>query len=177
MIVNLIKYSKVLLICFLFLVISPKLVKSQELGGAFVMSSVGSIQNLSNNSMPVTFSSNIACLNIQNGTSILISENGNGSFEMNCKISAKFNSLGIQLFPNPVSSISKIKLLNTPPMNENFVITVWGADGFKLIVEKTSGFEMIVGKTIDFSKLTPGAYVVQVESSNFLDALKFIKAK
>jgi hypothetical protein len=152
-------------------------VKSQELGGAFVMSSVGSIQNLSNNSMPVTFSSNIACLNIQNGTSILISENGNGLFEMNCKIAAKFNSLGIQLFPNPVSSISKIKLFNTPPMNENFVITVWGADGFKLIVEKTSGFEMIVGKTIDFSKLTPGAYVVQVESSNFLDALKFIKAK
>ena len=171
------KYYKVILTCFLSVVIFPKLVKSQEMGGVFVMSSVGSIQNFSNNSMPVTFSSNIACLNIQNGTSILISENGNGSFEMNCKIAVKFNSLGMQLFPNQVSTESKIKLLNTPPTNESFVITVWGADGFKLIVEKTSGIEMKVGKTIDFSKLTPGTYVVQVESSNFLDALKFIKAK
>ena len=36
----------------------PQSIKAQEVTGAFIMSSVGGIQNMSNNSMAVTFSSN-----------------------------------------------------------------------------------------------------------------------
>jgi hypothetical protein len=151
--------------------------KSQDNGGVFIMSSVGSIQNWSNNSMSVTFSSNLACLNIQNGIAILNSEKGTGLFEMNCKVDVKFNALGIQLFPNPVNNISKLKFLNKPLLIENFVITVWTADGFKLFNLKASADELLLGKNIDFSSLTSGSFVIQVESPNYIDALKFVKAK
>jgi len=155
----------------------PKIALSQEANAAFVMSSVGTIQNTSNNSMALTFSSNLACLNIQNGTSILNSEAGTGLFEINCKLDVKYNSLGIQLSPNPVNAISKLKFLNKPPLNENFAITIWSTEGFKLLNFKANGEEIFKGKNVDFSSLISGSFVIQVESSNYIDAIKFVKAK
>lgn len=171
------KYTMFLLIGILSLTTLPKMAWSQDNGGVFIMSSVGSIRNWSNNSMSVTFTSNLACLNIQNGTAVLNSESGTGLFELNCKVDLKFNTLGIQLFPNPVKAISKLKFLGKPLLNEHFIITVWSADGFKLLNAKATADELLLGKNIDFSSLTSGSFVIQVESPNYVDALKFIKAK
>ena len=172
-----VKYCIVLLISTTILLFPPKSSKAQNTGSAIVMSSVGSIQNISNNSMALSFNSNIACLNIQNGTIVLTGEKGTGDFDLNCKSKAKFNSLGIQLSPNPVNAIAHLKSSNTPPLNETFLITIWGMDGFKIMTEKMTSSEFILGKKIDFSKLTAGTFIIQVESSNFVDALKFIKSK
>ena len=86
----------------------PSMLHAQNNNGAFIMSSVGSISNFSNNSMSVNFSSSSNCLNVQNGTAVLTGERGNGLFVTNCEPITNFNSLGIKLFPNPVSEFTKV---------------------------------------------------------------------
>jgi hypothetical protein len=155
----------------------PQSIKAQQLTGAFIMSSVGSIQNFSNNSMAVTFSSSSNCLNLQNGTAVLTGERGTGLFATNCIVNTKFNSLGINLFPNPVSASTKVKFINTPPLNDEFTISVWSSEGFRLSASKATGYEIFQGKLMDFSALNSGTFIIQIESKNYRDALKFIKAK
>jgi len=155
----------------------PRSLQAQELTGAFIMSSVGGLQNMSNNSMAVTFISSANCLNVQNGTAVLTGNRGNGLFVSNCETIAKINSLGIKLFPNPVSDITKVKFINTPPLNDNFVITILGLDGSKIANLSATGYELFQGKQINLSSLAAGTFFIQIESPKYIDALKFIKAK
>ena len=70
--INKIKLKYVLLCTVILWVLAfPQSVKAQELSGAFIMSSVGSIPNFSNNSMPIAFTSNSSCFNLQNGIAVL----------------------------------------------------------------------------------------------------------
>jgi hypothetical protein len=154
----------------------PLNIQAQQLTGAFIMSSVGGLQNMSNNSMAVTFISNAACLNVQNGTAVLTGDRGTGNFAINCEVKSKYNTLGIKLYPNPVVSITKIKFINTPPLNDQFNISIWGADGFRITSGKATGYELFQGMPLDFSLLQAGSYIIQIESDKYTDALKFIKA-
>ncbi len=154
----------------------PQNIQAQQLSGAFIMSSVGGLNNMSNNSMAVTFSSNAACLNVQNGTAVLTGDRGAGSFAVNCDVKSKYNTLGIKLYPNPVVATTKIKFINTPPLNDLFNISIWGTDGFKITSGKATGYELFQGMPLDFSMLQAGSYIIQIESDKYTDALKFIKA-
>lgn len=150
---------------------------AQNNNGAFIMSSVGAINNFSNNSMAVIFSSSSPCLNVQNGSAVLTGERGNGLFVTNCEAITKINSLGIKLFPNPVSDLTKVKFINIPPLNDNFVITILGLDGSKISNLSATGYELFQGKQINLSSLATGTFFIQIESPKYIDALKFIKAK
>jgi hypothetical protein len=154
----------------------PQSLQAQQLTGAFIMSSVGGLNNMSNNSMAVTFSSSAACLNVQNGTAVLTGDRGTGNFAINCEVKTNYNTLGIKLYPNPVIATTKIKFINTPPLNELFNISIWGADGFKITSGKATGYELFQGMPLDFSMLQAGSYIIQIESDKYTDALKFIKA-
>ena len=154
----------------------PQIIKAQATNGAFIMSSVGVIQNMSNNSMAVTFNSTATCLNVQNGTAVLTGDRGTGSFAVNCEVNTKFNTLGIKLFPNPVTANTKVKFINTPPLTDQFVISVWSTEGFKITSGKATGYELYQGKQLDFSGLPTGSFIIQIESTTYRDALKFIKA-
>jgi len=154
----------------------PRSLQAQQLTGAFIMSSVGGLQNMSNNSMAVTFSSSATCLNVQNGTAVLIGDRGTGIFAVNCEVNTIFNRLGIKLFPNPVGANTKVKFINTPPLTDQFTISVCNAEGFKITIAKATGYELFQGKGMDFSSLTAGSYIIQIESDKYRDALKFIKA-
>jgi hypothetical protein len=154
----------------------PQSIQAQQLTGAFIMSSVGGLQNMSNNSMAVTFISNAACLNVQNGTAVLTGDRGTGNFAVNCEVKSKYNTLGLKLYPNPVVATTKIKFINTPPLNDLFNISIWGTDGFKITSGKATGYELFQGMTLDFSMLQAGSYIIQIESDKYTDALKFIKA-
>ena len=154
----------------------PQSIQAQQLTGAFIMSSVGGLNNMSNNSMAITFSSSATCLNVQNGTAVLTGDRGTGSFAINCEVNTIFNSLGIKLYPNPVVSITKIKFINTPPLNDQFNISIWGTDGFRITSGKATGYELFQGMPLDFSMLQAGSYIIQIESDKYTDALKFIKA-
>ena len=154
----------------------PQSIQAQQLTGAFIMSSVGGLNNMSNNSMAVTFSSSATCLNVQNGTAVLTGDRGTGNFAINCEVNTIFNSLGIKLYPNPVGASTKIKFINTPPLTDQFTISVWNSEGFKISSAKATGYEIFQGKGMDFSGLIAGSYIIQIESEKYTDALKFIKA-
>lgn len=154
----------------------PQSLKAQQLTGVFIMSSVGAIENMSSNSMAITYNSTISCLNVQNGAAVLSGPRGEGIFSGNCQVNRNFNTLGIKLYPNPVIAITKIKFINTPPLNELFNISIWGTDGFKVTSGKATGYELFQGMTLDFSMLQVGTYVLQIESEKYTDAIKFIKS-
>ena len=154
----------------------PQSIQAQQLTGAFIMSSVGGLNNMSNNSMAVTFSSSATCLNVQNGTAVLSGDRGTGNFAINCEVNTIFNSLGIKLYPNPVGASTKIKFINTPSLADQFTISVWNSEGFKISSAKATGYEIFQGKGMDFSSLIAGSYIIQIESEKYTDALKFIKA-
>ena len=160
----------------LFALVFPQSLKAQLLTGTFIMSSVGGIENASNNSMAITFNSSATCLNVQNGTAVLTGDRGTGNFAINCEVKTIFNSLGIKLYPNPVGASTKVKFMNTPTLNDQFTITIWNAEGLQVGSAKATGFEIFQGKQIDFGSLSIGSYVIQIESEKYRDALKFIKA-
>ena len=170
------KNSKVITIISIIVITIPQSIQAQQLTGAFIMSSVGGLNNMSNNSMAVTFSSSATCLNVQNGTAVLTGNRGTGSFAINCDVDTKFNTLGIKLYPNPVGANTKVKFINTPPLTEQFSITVWSAEGYKISSIKATGYEIFQGKQMNFSSIGTGSYIIQIESEKYRDALKFIKA-
>ena len=160
----------------LFAIAFPQSLKAQQMTGTFIMSSVGGIENASNNSMAIAFNSSATCLNVQTGAAVLTGDRGTGNFAINCEVNAVFNSLGIKLYPNPVGASTKVKFINTPPLNDQFNITIWNSEGQQVGTAKATGFEIFQGKQIDFGSLSVGSYVIQIESEKYIDALKFIKA-
>jgi hypothetical protein len=171
-----IKYSLLPVNFLLFAIAFPQSLKAQQITGTFIMSSVGGIQNVSNNSMAITFNSSVTCLNVQTGAAVLTGDRGTGNFAINCEVNTVFNSLGIKLYPNPVGVNTKVKFINTPPLNDQFNITIWNSEGQQVGTAKATGFEIFQGKQIDFGSLSVGSYVIQIESEKYIDALKFIKA-
>jgi len=171
-----IKYIILPINILLFVVAFPQGLKAQQMSGTFIMSSVGGIQNASNNSMAIAFNSSATCLNVQNGTAVLTGDRGTGNFAINCEVNNVFNSLGIKLYPNPVGASTKVKFMNAPPLNDQFKITIWNSEGQQVGAAKATGLEIFQGKQIDFGSLSIGSYVIQIESEKYIDALKFIKA-
>ncbi len=170
------KYKILIIIIPSILLAFPQSLNAQKLNGIFIMSSVGIIENMSNNSMAVSFNSTTTCLNVQNGAAVLTGPRAAGVFSVNCELSTKTNTLGIKLYPNPVLATTKVKFINTPPLNELFNISIWGTDGFKVTSGKAIGYEILQGMPLDFSMLQAGTYIIQIESDKYKDALKFIKA-
>lgn len=169
-------YSTIIL-TILFINLFPQGIKAQSISGPYILSSIGTIQNLSNNSMPINFASNLNCLQVNNGASLFVGKVSDGNFNPNCIVNARFNTLGIHIFPNPVSDYAKIKFTNTPPLTDLFSVSVWSVGGVQLQNFKHIGFELKQGKTIDFTMLGSGTYIIQIESSNSFDAIKLIKIK
>ena len=170
------KFSILAINILLFIVAFPQSLEAQQITGTFIMSSVGGIENTSNNSMAITFNSSATCLNVQNGSAVLTGDRGTGNFAINCEVNAVFNSLGIKLYPNPVGANTKVKFMNAPPFNDQFSITIWNAEGLQVGSVKATGFEIFQGKQIDLGSLSVGSYVIQIESEKYIEALKFIKA-
>ena len=173
---NWFKNILVIVIITIIAIAFPQSIQAQQLTGAFIMSSVGGLNNMSNNSMAVIFSSSATCLNMQNATAVLAGDRGTGNFAINCEMNAVFNSLGIKLYPNPVNTTTKVKFINTPPLTETFNLSVWTTEGALLSTRKESGYNLFQGINLDVSALGSGTYVLKIESENYVDALKFIKA-
>ena len=113
---------------------------------------------------------------MQSGVAVLNGTRGNGQFAINCEVTMKFNTLGIKLFPNPVSTTAKVKFVNTPPLTETFNLSIWSTEGGLISTRKETGYNLFQGMTLDLSGLNSGTYVLKIESDNFVDAIKFIKA-
>ena len=168
--------NSILFVIIIYIILaSPQLLLAQKLNGVFIMSSVGGLENIANNSMSVTFNRLVNCLNVQNGAGLLNGDRGRGNFNINCEVNIKFNTLGIKLYPNPVIGITTLKLMNPPPLNDDFKISIWGLDGYKITTGKATGYELLQGMSLDFSMLQHGTYIIQITSEKLNDAFKFIK--
>ena len=143
---------------------------------AFIMSSMGNMEGSSNTGMAIQFNSIATCLNVQNGIAVLSGERGNGQFAMSCEVSLKINSLGVKLYPNPVSANTRVKFLNTPPLADIFNLSIWSSDGILISTRKETGYNLFQGTEIDLRPLVAGTYILKIESNNYVDAVKFIKA-
>lgn len=144
--------------------------------GIFVMSSVGSLPGTSSNGLAIQFNSIAACIDVQTGVAVLNGARGNGQFAINCEVTMKFNSLGIKMYPNPVNNNTKVKLNNTPPLTENFNLTIWTTEGMLVRTQKETGYNLFQGLNLDLSALIAGTYVLKIESPAYVDAIKFIKS-
>ena len=139
------------------------------------MSSMGILDNTSSLSAAINFKSNANCIDVQSGIAVLNGFKGYGEFVVNCSVKQQFNILGVKMFPNPVITRSKIKFTNTPSLIENFNITIWNTEGELVKSMKESGYNIFQGLLIDFSTLSPGGYILKIESPEYIEALKFIK--
>ncbi len=171
------KYNYILYLFVGYLGLSfPQGLHAQVQNTLFIMSSVAGLQNMSNNSMAISFSSTSNCIHLQNGAAVLTGERGTGNFSADCEVNTQFNTLGINLFPNPVSFMTKLKIKYTIPANEQFSISIWNAEGVNVISINATGYEISHGKLMNFGTLTSGSYVLQLNSPKYQDAIKFIKA-
>jgi len=160
-----------LVICLLYL---GNITKAQM--NNFVMSSVATFPNMSSNVLAIQFKGIATCLDVQNGVAVLSGTRAIGQFAINCEVTMKFNTLGIKMYPNPVENLSKVKFTETPPLTDLFNVSVWSTTGVMISYQKETGYNLFQGILIDLSYLKPGTYVLKLESANFIDAVKFIKA-
>ncbi len=168
-------FQNIAIVNLMVLGMIPSKLQAQS-SASFMMSSMGSIPGASNTGMAIQFNSIATCLNVQNGVAVLNGVRGSGQFVINCEVSLKINSLGIKLYPNPVNITTKVKFVNTPPLTETFNLSVWTTDGVLLSTRKESGYNLFQGINLNMSALGSGSYVLKIESENYVDALKFIKA-
>ena len=143
---------------------------------SFVMSSVGLIGSTSSNSAAIQFKSVATCLDVQTGIAVLSGQRATGQFAINCEVTMNYNTLGIKMYPNPVLNISNVKFQNTPPLTEVFNLSIWTLEGNLVSTKKETGYNLFQGITLNLSALNAGSYVLKIEASNYMDALKFIKA-
>jgi len=152
------------------------LLKCATANAQIVMSSIGMMGNASSTISAFNFKSIASCIDVQSGVAVLNGTRGNGEFAFSCEVVMNFNSLGIKLFPNPVNSNTRVKFVNAPPLTGQFNLQVYTAEGQFISSKKESGYNLFQGITIDLSKLTSGAYILKITSTEFVDAIKFIKA-
>lgn len=171
------KYKQISITSFaLFLCLLLSTTTYAQLIPAFNMSSVGIIGNTNSNATAISFKSAANCLDVQTGIAVLNGTRANGQFVTNCDVSVKFNTLGLKLFPNPVLVAAKVKFINTPPLTENFNVSVWTMEGGVVLSRKETGYNIFQGVIIDMGQLIAGSYIMKIESANYIEAIKFIKA-
>ena len=141
-----------------------------------LMSSVGMLSGTSSNVTAVNFKSTATCIDVQSGIAVFNGTRGFGEFAVNCAITQEFNTLGIKLFPNPARTNTKAQFINTPPLTETFSVSVWNTEGAMMSTRKETGYSILQGIMLDVSNLVSGSYVLRVESTKFVEAIKFIKA-
>ena len=142
---------------------------------SFLISSTGAIAT-SSNTGAVQFQSLSNCIDVQTGIAVLSGQRGNGQFAVNCQVTMNINTLGIKMYPNPVQTLSNVKFVNTPPLTEVFNLTIWTLEGGFVSTRKETGYNLFHGVLVDLATLHAGSYVLKIESTNYVDAIKFIKA-
>ena len=143
----------------------------------FIISGLGYFPGISSNATSINFKSKASCIDVQSGIAVLNNTINYGEFVVNCKENQQFNQLGLRLFPNPVISNTKIRFINTPPLNEYFKLSIWDVDGKLMMSQNETGYQVYQGLLLNLNYLIAGNYIFKIESSQFVDAIKFVKVK
>jgi hypothetical protein len=141
----------------------------------FMVSSMGSFPNTSSNASAINFKSTALCIDVQSGIAVLNAKTSLGEFAINCSIDQKINTLGLKLYPNPTQSISTLKFINTPPLNEIFNVSIWNPEGYLINTRQATGYQIFQGMILHLNDISAGNYILKIESPRFIEAIKFIK--
>lgn len=146
-------------------------------GQHFIISGMATFTGISSNATSINFKSNANCIDVQSGVAVLKNTINLGQFVINCKENQQFNQLGLRMFPIPVVANAKIRFTNTPPLTEKFTLSIWDIEG-RLMMDRTeTGYQIYQGLTLNLTYLIPGNYVFKITSSQYVDAIKFVKVK
>ncbi len=170
---------KPLLLLFLTLIIEytyAQLSPSFSVNPTFIMSSVGNFNSSNNNGPALFLKSTETCIDVQSGLVVIRGIRGNGQFAMNCEVVLNLNNIGIKLYPNPVDNSTKVQFTNTPPLHKIFNLSIWTVDGLLISNRKETGYNLFQGVNINIGDMSPGTYILKLESLDFIDVIKFIKA-
>ncbi len=157
----------------LFLLLASPI--SAQLKSSYLISSIGSKNNFTNNISSVQFKSTSNCFDVQTGINALNVNIGSEEFVINCKVPLNINSLGLKFYPNPVLNNAKVKFISTPPLKEIFYLTIYSTTGELILTKKEFGYTIYQGLLLNLSTLPIGTYFIQIESLYTLDLVKFIK--
>jgi len=172
-------FNKPILFLFLTLIIEhtyAQLSPSFSVNPTFMMSSVGNFNVTTNHGPALILKSTETCVDVQSGLVVIKGIRGNGQFAMNCEVVLNFNNLGIKLYPNPVDNSTKVQFANTPPFSKVFNLSIWSVDGLLISNKKESGYNLFQGVNINIGDISPGTYFLKLESVDYNDVIKFIKA-
>jgi len=168
-------FKKNYFIIFLFFMVLFNCLKVYSQSYTYIISATNMANGSPIISSSIDFQSALKCIDIKTGITILSNNSNNGEFLINCKVDYKFNSLGINLYPNPVVNTTIIKFITPPPFEEIFKITFWTLDGILIKTKNELGINIFKGVVFNLNDLTSGTYIIRIESPKFMDALKFIK--
>jgi hypothetical protein len=76
-----------------------------------------------------------------------------------------------------VISNTKIRFINTPPLKEFFKLSIWDIHGRLFMSRNETGYQIFQGLSLNLNYLVAGDYIFKIESSQFVDAIKFVKIK
>jgi hypothetical protein len=144
-------------------------VKAQT--GLFVMSSIGAMAGTTSNGLAINFNSIAACIDVQTGVAVLNGARGNGQFAINCEVTMKINSLGIKMYPNPVSSYLWIS--GEANNIKTILYTLTDAQG-KIIMKNSFELSVTNENKLDLSTLNTGVYFLRLENSSGLIGIERI---
>ena len=119
----------------------------------FTMSAVGEFPETPCVSAAIQFTSSISCNDVQTDVAVLEGERGAGLFAINCELTSNINTLGINMYPYPSVSQTKIKFIHTAHPTKTFQVTVVKVDGLKRISCGESGYHLFIGKSIEVNRL------------------------
>lgn len=146
-------------------------------GQSILMSSMGMLHGTTNNAASIMFKSNTTCIDVQSGITLFNNSKRLGEFNINCIVAQQFNVLGMKLFPNPVTTNAKLRLINSPTNNQDFKMTVWDNQGNLILQTKETSAQLFQGSTLSLQHLIAGSYILKIESSLYIEAIKFIKVR
>ena len=163
-------YQYVLATLFSILVCNVK-------GQSILMSSMGMLPGTTNNAASIIFKSNTICIDVQSGLTLFNNSNRLGEFNINCLVAQQFNVLGMKMFPNPVTTNAKLRLINMPINNQDFKLTVWDNQGNLILQTKETSAQLYQGSTLSLQHLIAGSYLLNIESPLYIETIKFIKVQ
>lgn len=173
-----IKISNTLISGLLLLIAFPKNVKAQNKDGlGIIMSATTGMSGVQSNSGAIMVATSANCLDVKSGLAVISAIRGAGSFAINCEVKQQFNTLGIKLYPNPVAQITRVKFINTPPLTDEFNISLSDISGNKVDLGKQNGYTLYQGYNLDLCQVIAGTYFLQITSANYLEIVKVIKIK
>lgn len=142
---------------------------------SFQINSIGTNPNMTIGSLSFNVESISNCLFVANGLSIYKPLVNSNSVIPGCSLPIQFDHYGLKVYPQPIGNSPRIQLTKAQIPNCNFTIRIYNIEGKLVLEDNKTSIALATGSLLNTSKLSVGAYIVQVISENSIDIIQVIK--